>query len=361
MLLCYSQAYQNTKKPKNWTKNSKTHAKMTKTIKLSWKKYYTFWPQWYPTKLPLLVHLWWLDIIEVRRYVTAMELGLIPKEFGTISSVLTRSFKVRKCGGYKLESKHHSGARYLSLPKLMGNSSCHPQLCTNTRITRKIFTSTSHWTGQSIKHHLVIWIEMSGLNPWPNSPIYAFPPLSTIIYSSLMGSTVTLKTLYWYKQSANTCNRFNWRDATQSTTRPTIISLSITRWRLYGCWSMGRKGFHLTTWTLSWWKHGMNSRCLSETSSDTYLWKQTYSPQPSWLYNKYTCMWCLYLRIFRSQGWKINNISRHIVGPIEVQVTKTDDTMVGIREKGAQQSPRNIILWAGVYNYVRRQIVPPIQ
>ena len=35
-------------------------------------------------------------------------------------------FKVNKCGRCKLESKHHYGSHYLSLPELMVNSSRHP-------------------------------------------------------------------------------------------------------------------------------------------------------------------------------------------------------------------------------------------
>ena len=33
------------------------------------------------------------------------------------------------------------------------------------RITPKISIATSHWTGQSIKHHLATWMETGGLRP----------------------------------------------------------------------------------------------------------------------------------------------------------------------------------------------------
>ena len=59
-------------------------------------------------------------------YGTVIKLGLIPKEYGTISSALKSSFKLNKCGKCKLENEHNSDARYLSLPKLMGNASCCP-------------------------------------------------------------------------------------------------------------------------------------------------------------------------------------------------------------------------------------------
>ena len=54
---------------------------------------------------------------EPLRYGTVMKLVLVPMEGGTSSSVLTSSFRVNKCGGCKLKSEHHSGARYFSLPK----------------------------------------------------------------------------------------------------------------------------------------------------------------------------------------------------------------------------------------------------
>ena len=63
---------------------------------------------------------------EPLRYRTVMNLGLIPKEYGERSSILTSSFTVNSCVKCKLENKHHCGARYLSLTELVRNASCHP-------------------------------------------------------------------------------------------------------------------------------------------------------------------------------------------------------------------------------------------
>ena len=71
-------------------------------------------------------------------------------------------------------------SRDYPIVSLMGNASCHPWLCTKPSITLNKSTSTSYLTGQSITHHMGIWIYMCCLNPWPNSPKYAAPPLSTI-------------------------------------------------------------------------------------------------------------------------------------------------------------------------------------
>ena len=60
---------------------------------------------------------------ESLRYVAVMKLGLISMEGGTRSSVPTSYFKVNECGRCKLESKHHSSARYLYLLEMMGNAS----------------------------------------------------------------------------------------------------------------------------------------------------------------------------------------------------------------------------------------------
>ena len=65
-----------------------------------------------------------------------------------------------------------------------------------------------------------------------------------------------------------------------------------------------------------------------------------------------------------SSGYKaeeINNISRHTVGPIEVKLTSTDDTIIVLWWKGAQQSSRNIITLATAYDAARKQTVLPIQ
>ena len=129
---------------------------------------------------------------EPLRYVTVMKSGLILMEGRTSSSALTSSFKVKKCEGCKLENEHHSSARYFSLHQSTVNTLCHPHFFTNPRSTLKISITTSHWTGKYITHHLATWIETGGLMPWPNSPTYAVPPLSTIRYSSSMDTIVIL-------------------------------------------------------------------------------------------------------------------------------------------------------------------------
>ena len=58
---------------------------------------------------------------------------------------------------------------------------------------------------------------------------------------------------------------------------------------------------------------------------------------------------------------EINEISLHTVATIEVQVTRTDDPMVVLRAKGAQQLSRNIVLQATAYDAVKKQTVVPIQ
>ena len=133
-LICYSKACQNTNKPTNLPKNSKTHLIMMITINLSCKKISS-----------LLISI--IPDQEKLRYVTTMNLGLIPTEDGKRSCVLTSSFKVDKCGKWKLENEQHSGARYQSLSELMVNDSCHPSLCTNPRSTPNISTRMFHWNG----------------------------------------------------------------------------------------------------------------------------------------------------------------------------------------------------------------------
>ena len=88
-------------------KNLKTHVIMMKIIHLSCK-----------TLSSLLTLM--ISNQEPLRYVTAMKLGFIPTEGGTRSYVLTSYFKVNECEMFKMEKDHHSGARYLSLPDLMG-------------------------------------------------------------------------------------------------------------------------------------------------------------------------------------------------------------------------------------------------
>ena len=68
------------------------------TINLSFKK-----------GSPLLISI--ISNQDPLRYGTAMNLGLIPREDGSRSYVLTISFKVNKHGKWKLENEHHSGTR----------------------------------------------------------------------------------------------------------------------------------------------------------------------------------------------------------------------------------------------------------
>ena len=134
-------------------------------------------------------------------------------------------------------------------------------------------------------------------------------------------------------------------------------SISIM-WKIVsGCWNMVRKGFHLATWTTSWLKHGMPSRCQLETSS-----RKSYPPPPlSPPYLTTNTQECA-ASVQLSSGAKskeINNISRHTVSPIKLQVTSTDDTMVVLREKGMQRSSRNIFLRAAAYDAARKRTVNP--
>ena len=128
----------------------------------------------------------WLSRIPTQSSLVNSELLF----FINIQYTITSTFKGKECGRCKLESAHHYGAPYLYLPKLMGNASCLPSLFTKPRSTPKISITASHWTGQSITHHLATWIETGGLRSWPNSPIYAVPLLSKSRYSSSMDTIV---------------------------------------------------------------------------------------------------------------------------------------------------------------------------
>ena len=157
-----------------------------------------------------------------------MKLGWTPMVNGASLCVLTSIFKGKECGRRKLEREHHSDAPYLCLPKLMGNASCLPSLFTKPRSTPKISITTSHWTGQSITHHLVSWIETGGLRLWSNSPTYVAPPLSTIRYSSLMDMIVTLTTAPQHKRKAKTSSPSCLKRVTPSTTISMTTGLTQT-------------------------------------------------------------------------------------------------------------------------------------
>ena len=64
---------------------------------------------------------------------------------------------------------------------------------------------------------------------------------------------------------------------------------------------------------------------------------------------------------FRVKAEEIKNISLHIVAPIKLHVTRTDDPMVVLQAKDTQQSLRNIILQAAAYDDVRKITVVPNQ
>ena len=55
-----------------------------------------------------------------------------------------------------------------------------------------------------------------------------------------------------------------------------------------------------------------------------------------------------------SKAEEINNIYGQKVVPIFLQVTRNDDPMVVLREKGMQQSSRNVVLWDAAYDTVRK-------
>ena len=85
MLICYSQACQNTNNPTKLTKKSKTHVIIMITISLYCNKLSSLLISMISNKEPL-------------RYGTTMELGLIPTEDGARSYLLTSYFRVNKCG-----------------------------------------------------------------------------------------------------------------------------------------------------------------------------------------------------------------------------------------------------------------------
>ena len=58
---------------------------------------------------------------------------------------------------------------------------------------------------------------------------------------------------------------------------------------------------------------------------------------------------------------EINNVSFHAAEPTDVQLTRTDDTIVVLRAKCTQQSSRNNILQAAAYSAMRKQTVLNIQ
>ena len=57
---------------------------------------------------------------------------------------------------------------------------------------------------------------------------------------------------------------------------------------------------------------------------------------------------------FGDKAEQINNILRHKVVPIELQVTRTDDNIFVLQSKDTQKSSRNIILRAA-YDAVRNE------
>ena len=89
MLLCYSKVCQNTKKPTNERKNSKTHVIIIITINLSFKKVSSLLVSMISNQEPIM-------------YGTVMKLGLIPTEYGKSLSILTSYFKVNEYGKCKL-------------------------------------------------------------------------------------------------------------------------------------------------------------------------------------------------------------------------------------------------------------------
>ena len=109
-------------------------------------------------------------------------------------------------------------------------------------------------------------------------------------------------------------------------------------------WSMGRLKCVLK-------KHHQGKIC--EKNLQLYRTSQ--------IYNKYPGMCCLHSIIFWSQGWINLNISLHKVGPIQVQVTRTDNNMVVLWANGTQKSSRNSIIRAAVYDAARKRTVLPIQ
>ena len=113
MLICYSQACQNTNNPTKLMKNSKTDVIIMITINLSCKKLSSLLISMILNKEPL-------------RYGTAMKLGLIVTVDIASPYEITSSFKLNEWRKFKMKKEHHCGACYFYLLDLMGNVSCHP-------------------------------------------------------------------------------------------------------------------------------------------------------------------------------------------------------------------------------------------
>ena len=156
---------------------------------------YPFSPQWHSTKRHSGMELWQNQVWS----------QLKVEQFHMYLLVVSRWKNAEMC---KLDSDHHYGARYLSLPKPMGNASRNPSFYTKPRSSPNISTSTIHWNEDSTTHHLVIWIDKCGLKPWPNYPTYATPPMSSIDTSA---TSMNTKLCIW---SAKTTNPLSWKQAT---------------------------------------------------------------------------------------------------------------------------------------------------
>ena len=154
-----------------------------------------------------------------------------------------------------------------------------------------------------------IWIEIGGLNPWPNSPMYVASIQSKIGYFSSVEMPVTSTTAHWYKYNAKTSNLFYWKHATKSTTIPTIMaqipnwSLSTTWLSLRVCWSMGREIFTSPHELRLGGSMGFLQGVHQQHNQGYLCENKATPPHPSWLYNKYSGMCCLHPSIFWSQGW----------------------------------------------------------
>ena len=113
MILCYPQACQNTEKPTKLTKISKIHVIRMIKINLYCKKMII--PSYLNDIQPRSTQVWNCD-----------EVGFDPNGIWSKVICTYKFFKVNECGKCKLENEHHYGAHYLSLPKMIGNASCHP-------------------------------------------------------------------------------------------------------------------------------------------------------------------------------------------------------------------------------------------
>ena len=129
------------------------------------------------------------------------------------------------------------------------------------------------------------------------------------------------------------------------------------RWSLRELWSMRWNSFYLTTWTPSWWKHGILSRYQLVTSSGTALQKKIPPSHTYWINNGYPDMCCLHPSILWIQGWRNQqDINPHSC-TYWFTINQYQWSYFSLRAKGSQQLSSKIVFWYAAYDSVRKQTV----